>query len=71
MAKRNKRKRNPSKRNVLPKSIKEKQSEWFAEWWEASELVRWIKSGYNNPGIAILGYAKKYGFDLTKREWLV
>lgn len=56
---------------VFEKRKAEAAAEWFSELWELTELVRWIKSRYDSPGTAIKDYAKKHGWDLTKREWLL
>lgn len=76
MAKRNrKRKPNGKQRermrlaHILRK--KEDAAEYFSELFELTELVRWIKCGLDSPGIAIQNYADKYGFDLTKDDWMV
>jgi hypothetical protein len=77
MAKRNRSRRKPSQKQYERQKASrirykmEQEAERYNELWEMAELIRWIKSGYDNPGTAIENYAKKHGFDLTSASWTV
>lgn len=75
MSRRKKKRRKPDpkqrerQRQAYQKRKLEAAAEYYSELWELTELIRWIKWGYDNPGTAIQNYAKKHGWDLTKKEW--